>query len=163
MFTVLGGMVGFSVDAFMVGPAVAIMTLGLGIPLYPLIVVLSTIGGMAIGSIMDLAALSTLIAVVVAPLVAVVAVPLLLIGGTAVVGVAAVAGLVGVIAVPAAAGLCAVSAFVLPLVALGLCGLGTLVGLGLPLSLCVISAPALLGALPPVLAGIADITGTVGP
>ena len=50
---------------------------------------------------------------------------------------------------------------------LGFClafsGAGVIVGLGLPLSLCVISAPALLGALPPVLAGIADITGTVGP
>ena len=108
----------WDVGAFMVGPAVAIITLGPGIIPYPWIVVLSTIGGMAIRSIIDLAALSTLIAVVVAP-------PLLLIGDTPVVGVAAVAGLAGVIAVPAAAGLCVVSAFVLPLVVLGLCGLGS--------------------------------------
>ena len=140
MFTVLGGSVGFCMG-YSVGAAVAAIPLEPRITLYPLTEVLSTIGGIAIGNIMDLVALSTLIAVVVTS-------PLFLIGGAPSVGVTAVAGLAGVIAVPATAGLCVASAFVSSLAALGLYEL---------------VYPGGFEALCPALAGIAGITGNVGP
>ena len=137
MFTCLGGIVGFIVASSMVGPAVAAIPLEPRITLYPWLEILSTMGGMAIGNIMDLTALSTLIAVVFFA-------PLFLIGGAPAVGVAQLlAGLAGVIVVPAAAGLCVASSFVSSLAVVGLSEL---------------LYPGGFAALCPALASIAGVT-----